>query len=178
MPYNRKVILYIAMSLDGYIAKENDDLSFLDLVAKDGEDYGYAEFINTIDTVILGRKTYDWIMAHVPEFVHEDKKTYVITRTSKSTKGNTEFYTGSLDELISKLRQEDGKNIFIDGGAEIVNLLLNKKLIDEFVISIIPIFLGGGVRLFKEGFPEQRLELIESKSFEKGLVQLHYQLRN
>ena len=62
----RKVILYIACSLDGYIAQPNDDLSFLSIVEKEGEDYGYADFIKKVDTVVLGRKTYDWIMKHVP----------------------------------------------------------------------------------------------------------------
>src|SRR6478735_4729084 len=116
---SRKVILYIAMSIDGYIAKPNDDLSFLSIVEKEGEDYGYASFIKTIDTVILGRKTYDWIMAHVPEFIHADKETFVITRTRKASIDNTHFYTDNLKELIHKLKAAQGKNIFIDGGAEI-----------------------------------------------------------
>ncbi|MEI7504924.1 MAG: dihydrofolate reductase, partial [Paludibacter sp.] len=72
---NRKVILYIAMSLDGYIAKPNDDLSFLSMVQQEGEDYGYTDFVNTVDTVIMGRKTYDWVMTQVPEFPHNDKAT-------------------------------------------------------------------------------------------------------
>jgi dihydrofolate reductase len=118
---NRKVTLYIAISLDGYIAKPNDDLSFLAIVEKEGEDYGYADIVNSIDTVIIGRKTYDWIMDQVPEFIHADKNTYVITRTAKESIGNTSFYTGNLKDLILKLKTEPGKDIFIDGGAEIVN---------------------------------------------------------
>jgi dihydrofolate reductase len=171
---NRKVILYIAISLDGYIAKPNDDLSFLAIVEKEGEDYGYADFVNSIDTVIIGRKTYDWIMDQVPEFIHADKNTYVITRTAKESIGNTSFYTGNLKDLILKLKTEQGKDIFIDGGAEIVNQLLKENLIDEFIISIIPILVGDGIKLFKDGRPEQQLELISSKQFEKGLMQLHY----
>src|ERR1044072_5229564 len=121
---NRKVVLYIAMSIDGYIAKPNDDLSFLSVVQKDGEDYGYSEFIKTVDTVILGRKTYDWVMKQVPEFQHADKLTYVITRTAKPGIGKTNFYTGNLKNLIAQLQTVPGKNIFIDGGAEIVNVLM------------------------------------------------------
>lgn len=173
---SRKAILYIATSIDGYIAKSNDDLSFLSIVEKEGEDYGYANFIETIDVVILGRKTYDWIMAHVPEFVHADKATYVITRTAKPTIGNTYFYTGDLKELIHNLKTTRGKNIFIDGGAEIVNALLKEQLIDEMIISIIPVVLGGGVRLFNDSNPEQKFSLVSSNAFEKGLVQLHYSL--
>jgi dihydrofolate reductase len=79
----RKLFLYRATSLAGYIANENDNLNFLSAATKDGEDYGYSEFINTLDTVIMGRKTYDWVMNHVPEFVHSDKETYIITRSNR-----------------------------------------------------------------------------------------------
>lgn len=170
----RKVILYIATSLDGYIAKPNDDLSFLSIVQQEGEDYGYADFVNSVDTVILGRKTYEWVMTKVPEFPHADKESYIITRTARPSIGKTNFYNGNLKDLISKLKAKQGKNIFIDGGAEIVNELLKDNLIDEFIISIIPIFVGNGTKLFKDGRPEEKLELVSTKHFEKGLVQLHY----
>lgn len=81
----RKLILYIASSLDGFIAKPNDDLSFLSIVHKEGEDYGYADFISTVDTVILGRKTYDWVLNHAA-FPHADKNAYVITSTERPNK--------------------------------------------------------------------------------------------
>lgn len=171
---NRRVILYIATSLDGYIAKPNDDLSFLSIVKKEGEDYGYADFVKSVDTVILGRKTYDWVITQVPEFPHADKNSFVITRTARQRIGKTKFYTGKLKDLITTLKAEQGKNIFIDGGAEIVNELLKEKLIDEFMISVIPVLLGSGTKLFKDGRPEQRLELIKTKTFDTGLVQLHY----
>lgn len=170
----RKVILYIATSLDGYIAKPNDDLSFLSIVQQDGEDYGYADFLKMTDTVILGRKTYDWVMTQVSEFPHADKNTFIITRTARPGFGKTNFYTGNLKDLISRLKTEQGKNIFVDGGAEIVNELLKENLIDEFIISVIPILVGNGTRLFKDGRPEQKLELISTKKFDKGLTQLHY----
>jgi len=170
----RKVILFIACSLDGFIAKPNDDLSFLSIVQKDGEDYGYSEFIKTIDTVILGRKTYDWVLTQVPVFPHADKETYVVTHGPRQDIGKTKFYSGDLEELLIKLKSETGKNIFIDGGAAVVNALLSDNLIDEYIISIIPILLGEGTRLFNDNRPEQKLQLISTKHFDTGLVQLHY----
>lgn len=170
----RKVILYIAISLDGYIAKPNDDLSFLSIVEQDGEDYGYTDFIHTVDTIILGRKTYDWVLTQVPEFPHADKKIFIITRTERKSAGNTTFFSGNLKDLVLRLKREQGKNIFIDGGAELVNGLLKEKLIDEFIISIIPILVGSGIKLFTDGRPEQKLQLLSTKHFDKGLVQLHY----
>ncbi len=170
----RKLVLYIAMSLDGYIAAENDDLSFLSAVEQEGEDYGYTEFINTIDTIILGRKTYDKVISMGYPYPMHGEKVYVITRSEKPSVGSVEFYSGDLGELVGLLKQQPGKNIFCDGGAEIVNLLLKAGLFDEIIISIIPVLLGSGVRLFQDGGVEQKLTLVSSKSFPKGLVQLHY----
>jgi len=173
---NRKLILYISASLDGYIAKPNDDLSFLGMVQKEGEDYGYKDFIATVDTVILGRKTYDWVMKQVTTFPHADKETYIITKTEKPKNGNINFYNGNLRDLVEKLKSEKGENIFCDGGAEVVNELLKDRLIDEFIISIIPVLVGNGTKLFKDGRPEQNLELISTKHFDTGLVQFHYKM--
>lgn len=171
---NRKLVLYIAMSLDGYIAAENDDLTFLASVEQEGEDYGYAEFIKTIDTIILGRKTYDKVISMGYPYPMHGEKVYVITRSERPSIGSVEFYTGDLGELANHLKHDAGKNVFCDGGAEIVNELLRAGVFDEITISIIPVLLGGGVRLFNEGFNTQNLKLVSSKSFPKGLVQLHY----
>jgi dihydrofolate reductase len=175
---NRKVILYIATSLDGYITQPNDDLSFLSIVEQEGQDYGYADFIKTVDTVIVGRKTYDKVISMGFDFPHADKDAYIITRTPKPSIGSVKFYTDDLKSLIDKLKSENGKNIFCDGGAEIVNELLKNDLIDEFIISVIPILVGNGTKLFKDGRPEQKLELVSVKSFDKGLTQLHYKCDN
>lgn len=172
----RKISLFIAASLDGYIAKPNDDLSFLKLVEKEGEDYGYAEFTDTIDTLIIGRKTYDYVVKEIGPSYYDNgqRDVYVITRTERPQSGRTVFYTGNIAELVRQLKSEQGKNIYCDGGAEVINELLKHDLVDEFIISVIPILLGNGTRLFKDGRPEQMLECIEVKTFETGLTQLHY----
>lgn len=174
MTTERKVILYIATSLDGYIAKSNDDLGFLSIVEQEGQDYGYADFVKSVDTVIIGRKTYDKVISMGFDFPHADKDVYIITRTPKPNIGSVMFYTDDLKLLVDKLKSENGRNIFCDGGAEIVNELLKDDLIDEYIISIIPIFVGNGTKLFKDGRPEQKLELVSTKQFDKGLTQLHY----
>lgn len=170
----RKVILYIATSLDGYIAKKNDDLGFLSLVEQEGQDYGYAEFVKTVDTVIIGRKTYDKVLSMGYDFPHADKDCYIITRTPKANVGSLKFYTSNVKTLVERLKSEDGKTIFCDGGAETATELIKNDLIDEYIISVIPILLGDGIRLFKDGRPEQKLELLSTKPFEKGLIQMHY----
>lgn len=172
----RKLSLFIATSLDGYIAKPNDDLGFLKLVEKEGEDYGYAEFTANIDTIIIGRKTYDWVVREIgsSHYNNGDRNVYVITKTKRQSVGKTIFYTGNLIELVDQLKNGNGKDIYCDGGAEIINELLNSELIDEFIISIVPVLVGDGIRLFKDGRPEQQLELVNSKTFDTGLIQLHY----
>lgn len=172
----RKISLFIAMSLDGYIAKPNDDLTFLKLVEKAGEDYGYGEFTDTIDTLIIGRRTYDYVLKNVglSHYDNGQRDVYVITRTERPQVGRTTFYTGNLTELVKRLKSEKGKNIYCDGGAEVINELLKHDLIDEFIISIVPVLLGNGTRLFKDSRPEQTLEFLEVKTFETGLTQLHY----
>ena len=172
----RRLSVFIAMSLDGYIAKPNDDLSFLKLVEKEGEDYGYARFTATIDTILLGRKTYDWVAKEIgtSHYDNGERDVYVMTRTERPAVGRTTFYTGNLAELVSKLKSKEGKNIYCDGGAQIINELLQNDLIDEWIISVIPILVGNGTRLFKDGRPEQELELLTTQTFDTGLTQLHY----
>ena len=171
---DRKVVLFIALSLDGYIAGPEEDLSFLSKVEKPGEDYGYGSFIETVDTVIMGRKTYDKVLGFGIPFPHSDKKTYIITRHPKASEGNITFYGGDLSLLIRSLKLETGRKIFVDGGAEIVQALLERKLIDELILSFIPCFLGEGVSLFKPGRPQEDWILHGSQTFESGLVQVHY----
>lgn len=176
----RKLSVFIAISLDGYIAKPNNDLSFLKLVEKEGEDYGYAEFISTIDTIIIGRKTYDWVQKEIgtSHYDNGERDVYVITRTERPNVGRIKFYTGEPTELVHRLKAENGKNIYCDGGAEVINELLKSNLIDEFIISIVPVLLGNGTKLFKDGRPEQLFEFLTVKTFDTGLIQLHYKRKN
>lgn len=174
MQNNRKLILYIAMSLDGYIAKKDDDISFLFEVEKEGEDYGHSAFLETVDTIIVGRKTYDKILSMGIEWPYGSREVYVLTRSLKPDSGTLHFYNGNLSDLISKLKNQDGKHIYCDGGAETIHQLLLDDLIDEMIISIIPVLLGDGISLFNEGFQEKKLQLLSADSFEKGVVQLHY----
>jgi dihydrofolate reductase len=169
----RKVISNVAMSLDGYIAGLDGDISFLSKVEKDGEDYGYADFLKTIDTIIVGRKTYDKILSIGFKYP-DDKEVYIITRDKKPDHQRLKFYSGSLKNLVAELRTKEGKNIFCDGGSEIINQLLTENLIDEFIISVIPVILGDGIPLFKSKNPQIDLKLINCQKFDTGLVQMHY----
>lgn len=170
----RKLILFISMSLDGYIATKDNSLEFLSVVEQEGEDYGYNDFITSVDTVIIGRKTYEKVIAMGYEYPHTDKDVYILSRTAKPAIGNFKFYANNLSGLVNNLKKQLGKHIYCDGGAEVANELMKNNLIDEFIISVIPILLGDGIKLFKDNRPEQILELLSIKQFSKGLIQLHY----
>lgn len=175
MSDERKLILYIATSLDGYIATENDDLGFLDRITEEGEDYGYNAFIATVDTVIMGRRTYDKVVSMGVPDPHPERTLYVITRTPRATQGMIHFHSGDVLELVRKLKAEPGKDLYCDGGATLVDTLIKNDLIDRYCISVVPVLLGGGVRLFRDGRPDQPVRLTESRAFPKGVVQSWYE---
>lgn len=170
----RKVIVFIACSADGFIAGKDDNLDFLSIVDAPPEDYGYAAFVNTVDTVVMGRKTYDKVLSFGVPFPHQDRACYVISSTKKGKDDHVIFWNDTPEKLVEKLQSEEGSSIFVDGGAATIHSLLKKGLIDHFIISIIPHLLGSGIRLFTDDFPEQSLQLTDSKTFPSGLVQLWY----
>ena len=173
----RKAVVFIAASIDGFIATTDGDLSFFSAVEKEGEAYGYAPFISVVDTVVLGKKTYDKVIAMGYPFPHADKEAYIITRTPKEAVGSAQFYTGDVVELVQQLKQQEGRTIFVDGGAYVVNRLLQAGLIDELYLSIIPVLLGSGIALFEQHHAMQKMKLLQAKSFDTGLVQLHYKVQ-
>lgn len=173
---DRKVVLYISMSLDGFLATKDDDLSWLSMVQIEGEDYGYGAMQERSDAYIVGRGTYDVVRGLMNGDFPQAKMydCYVITRQELEPVDGITFYNGPIEELIADLKSKDGKDIYCDGGGEIVRLLMEKNLIDEYIVSVIPTILGDGKRLFKGGVSKLDIELIDSKSYSSGLVQLHY----
>lgn len=173
----RKLILYISMSLDGFLATKDDDLSWLSIVEKEGEDYGYQEFNDSVDTYIVGRTTYEKVLSMTGGVFPPAEKhnCFVITRQERESENGVSFYNGDLRKLINNLKDEGGKNIFCDGGAMLVKMLMDEDLFDEYRISVIPIILGDGKRLFKGETPRINLKAISSKQYESGLIHVHYE---
>lgn len=175
MEPQRKLFIFIAMSLDGYIAGPDGDISFLPPIDMEGEDYGYTSFIKKVDTVVLGRKTWDKILSMDVDIPYGERTVYVLTHTPQAQKSNIQYYSGSLKDLIADLKSKQGNHIYCDGGADTIHQLLSDDLIDEMIISIIPVLLGEGIALFKGGLQEIKLALKSVSAYENGLVKLHYQ---
>jgi dihydrofolate reductase len=173
---NRKLILYIAMSLDGYIAKRDDNIDFLSIVETQNEEYGYLEFLNNIDTIIWGRKTFDKVLSFGNGVPHKDKEVFVISKT-RTGKVEHAQYTEDVVDLVKSLKKQKGKDIYCDGGADIVFELCNKNLFDRMIVNVIPHLLGDGIRLFKDNNIEQSIKFKRSVSYPSGLVQLWYDVQ-
>lgn len=174
----RKTVLYIAMSLDGYIASKDGGVEWLGGDGSDNENEGsYSSFFDTIDTVVLGYKTYNQIRTELsPDvWMYADKTSYVITHKRIENRENI-LFCNNLSLLIKNLKKQNGKDIWICGGAEIVNELLELNLIDRFCITIIPTILGDGIRLFHQQKKELLLKLISTQSY-NGMTDLIYELR-
>lgn len=172
---SRKLKLYISMSLDGYLAGEDDSLDFLTPMEKEGEDYGYTAFTSTIDAYIIGRKTYTVVKGLLNGEFPQAKQydCYIITRGEEGQRDGVTF-RNDLPKLVAELKAKSGKDIYCDGGGEVVRILLEHELIDEFIIAVIPVLLGKGKRLFLEQPTFQKLKHVDTISYDTGLVQLHY----
>ncbi|MFA0964574.1 dihydrofolate reductase family protein [Roseivirga sp. BDSF3-8] len=171
---SRTLTLYIAMSLDGYIAGLDDDIRFLNSMEREGEDYGYAAFVQTIDTVIWGRRTFDKVLSFGGDLPYKDKSVYVISRSRTGSHEHIRYHSDVVS-LVKGLKGQEGAGIYCDGGGQIVTELQRAGLIDRYIISIVPYLLGGGVRLFQDAFSPRHLIFRRSVSFPSGLVQLWYE---
>jgi len=165
----KKIILYIATSVDGFIARKNGSVDWLTQYGDSEEDYGYKEFLDSIGTIILGNTTYKEFKAP-----YENKKCFVFSRKNTGKENNIIYVNSNVKEFIEGLSDEDGK-IWLVGGANIVKEFLKNNLIDEFIITIIPIVLGEGIPLFLNGYGEHKLKLLNTKSYDSGVIQVHYQ---
>jgi len=166
----KKIIVYIASSLDGYIARENGDIDWL----PENTASGYDEFYKTIDTVVMGKNTYKQVLTF-GEYPYKDKSSYVFTRNNDQTKDENTEFVSDVDKFVKKNISNSEKNIWLVGGAEIISSFLNRGFVDEIILSIIPVVLGKGISLFKNIQNEVKLELIKTTDYDK-LVELHYRV--
>ncbi|MEH2153727.1 dihydrofolate reductase family protein [Nostoc sp.] len=169
-----KVTLYIAASLDGYIARSDGGIEWLSILDTEGEDYGYTAFYESIDAIVLGSKTYE-VGLGFDQWPYPDKKSFVFTqRHLQSDREDVVFVSDPVKQALANIEAQGLENIWLVGGGKLINSFLQHSLIDEYIISTIPTILGGGIYLFPPPSPEEKLELINSKQYPSGLLQAHY----
>lgn len=175
----RNVTLFIAMSLDGYIADGNGNVDWLQGQVNGQDDMeSYTTFIKDVDTVVMGWNTYHQVRFDLsPDiWMYEDLKSYVITHRQLDDEKNIFFKHQDVGEVVKELREEEGKGIWICGGAGIIQPLIQQHLIDVYHISIIPTILGKGIRLFEQFDKEIPLQLLETRNY-NGIVDVIYKER-
>ncbi|WP_399632692.1 dihydrofolate reductase family protein [Sporosarcina sp. SG10008] len=177
MSEKRDLVLFIATSLDGYIATKDESLEWLFNVEGEG-DNGYSDFYESVDTVLMGKKTYDWIMKHeTGEFPYKNKACYVFTRSPIEDTVDVKFTNEDIISFTNKLKSQEGKNIWIVGGGELLQSFIKEKLVDELIITVAPSIIGKGIPLFKEGDYQLDLSLKGTRNFNQ-FVELHYGVLN
>ncbi|PEI83543.1 hypothetical protein CN679_26770 [Bacillus pseudomycoides] len=179
----RRIILDLAVTLDGFIEGKNGEV---DWCIMDSE-MGFINFLNQIDTILYGRKSYDlWgqftseiedtdTEKEIWELVHSKEK-YVFSRTQKGTDNKAIFINDNILEEVNKLKNKPGKDIWLYGGASLITTFINLGLVDEFRLSVHPVILGEGKPLFIDIKQRLNLKMVNTRTFSSGVVQLIYHL--
>jgi dihydrofolate reductase len=173
-----KTVLYIATSLDGFIARPDGNLDWLTSVPNPQTgDYGYAELLNSIRTTIMGRKTYDEIIGFGVDWPYTKLNSFVITRNKdlKIQSPDTYALTENLKDFFTDLKKKTEKDIWLIGGGQLITTFITEGLLDKMIITIIPKIIGEGLPLFADKPKETNWKLTEAKSFDTGVVNLTYE---
>jgi dihydrofolate reductase len=176
MTKRRNVIVHIATSADGYIARPDGDLEWLTSRPKPDGFYGLSAFMRSIDTKLLGRKTFEAGLRMGAKFDSQGR-TIVFTRHAPPAEApSTVEFVNAIGPLVSRLREQPGKDIWLMGGGELIASFLDEQAIDEFVVSVVPVFIGDGIPLLARRHRHVSLDLQSVERFEDGVAQLHYRV--
>jgi dihydrofolate reductase len=179
MPERRKVVVHIGTSADGYIARPDGDLEWLTSRPKPAGFYGMGDFMRSVDTKLLGRKTYEASLRMGAKF-DSKSRTFVFSRHAPpaDTPSGVEFVNGAIGPFVSRLREQPGKDIWLMGGGDLIASFLDEHAIDEFVVTVAPVFIGDGIPLIARRHRHVLLDLQSVERFADGVVQLHYRVQN
>lgn len=168
---NRKLILNLCTSLDSFIEGPNGEIDW----CYTDQDYGMTEFLSQVDTILYGRKSFDQMMEMAPD-MFSDKKHIVVSSSYGTSDKVSQVISNNIETEIRALKNAEGKDIWLFGGAKLVTTLLNLNLIDEMIISMHPIILGNGKPLFVDITERKQLVLTNTINYSTGLIQLYYSL--
>lgn len=163
---------FLGMSLDGFIAGPKDELDWMERGGETPEDHGFDPFFASVDLVLLGRRTWD-VVQRFPKWPYGEKPVAVLSHRPGDARHGERFLSGAPAEVLARLGEDRVRRVYVDGGA-VVSQVLAARLLDELTVSILPVVLGAGIRLFQATGAEQWLRLRECRSWPSGLVQLKY----
>ena len=179
MTHRRNVIVNLATSADGYIARPDGDLEWLTSRPKPKGFYGMGEFMKSVDTKLLGRKTYEAGLRMGGSF--DSKSQYIVFSRHAApadAPSSVEFVSSPIGPFVSRLREQPGKDMWLMGGGELIASFLDEHAIDEFVITVVPVFIGDGIPLIAPRHRHVPLDLRAVERFEDGVVQLRYRVQD
>ncbi len=172
--------MYIAQSLDGYIARKDEGLDWLEnFPHEEGADYGYGDFYEGIGVVLMGRKTYDFVRESGAEWPYANCSCIVLTRNKdlKIFTPNTVLWDGVDRENAEELRNSEGKDIWVVGGGRVISDFLSLNLIDEILVTIVPVMIGEGIPLFGGHEGDSNWALRKVEPFSGGILNIEYSLK-
>jgi len=168
------ILLYIAASLDGYIATLDGGIEWLSSFEGSGEDYGYAEFYDSLDALVMGRKSYEQVLTF-GEWPYPGKMSFVFTqRDLGSEREDLRIVSGDPTEEMKQIAEQGFERVWLMGGAALIASFRQAHLIDEYIISTIPVLLGEGIPLFEPPGVEEQVTLVSAKEYPSGVVQTRY----
>lgn len=174
-----KASVYLAVSLDGFIARENGDLDWLPEPGESGEDYGYHTFMDTVDALVMGRATFEKVLSFGIDWPYGEKPVVVLSNSGFQLPGDlpdsVSVLGGDLSEIVAALLQRGYEHIYLDGGVT-VQRFLRAGLVDRLILTVIPVLIGSGKPLFGELDEDIPLKLVDQQSWPSGLVQLTYDI--
>lgn len=166
------VSVFLGVSLDGFIAREDGTLDWLERFQDPSEDFGYAAFMSEVDTLVMGRNTHDTVLGFGP-WPFEGKRVVVLTNRPLEANNGEETHAGPLTPLMERFDAEGVKHVYLDGGVAVRHGLA-EGLVDRLTLSWIPVQIGQGRRLFEAGLPPCEWNLERVERFENGIVQIQY----
>ena len=171
-----RLVYYVAQSVDGFIADEAGGVGFLDGLDETGEDYGYADFYSGVDSLVMGRATYDFVRS-MGVWHYAGKPTVVMTsRPGDDAPEGVRFSSGDPRQVLDEVRAAGGRSTWLVGGGRLAGAFGAAGLIDEWIVTVIPCVLGAGVSLVSGMPATTALELIDHVSYRGGVVQLRYRI--
>jgi len=171
-----KITYYAAASIDGFVARTDGSVDWLTQPEQGGEDYGYTTFYQSVDALVMGRVTYEQVLSF-GDWPYPDKTVFVLSNHSLTEERDDVKIVATIDQLIDELNQSGYKHIWLVGGGKTASTFLQTGLLDEMIVSYIPVALGSGISLFSEPTAETKMEIISSVDYPDGVVQITYRIK-
>lgn len=169
-----QIIYYVAASLDGFIATPDGSVEWLASFENSGEDYGYREFLDSVDALIMGSRTYEQVIGFDVPWPYADRPTWVVTHRDLESRPGVTLTSDPPAVVAAELERRGHERVWLVGGGALAQAFRQERLVTGYIVSLMPVILGEGIRLFGAAGEAESLRLVETILYDSGAVQLHY----